>query len=152
MKAGYLTPEVIFIDATHVKASANLHKSEKKQVTKTARVYEAQFRKEVNEIRESEGKKPFNDDLEAGSETTREITASTTDPDCGLFRKGEHRKCFAYGVHTACAGHNYILDAKVTAGNMHDSVAFSHEKIPRCRYDCDGRRIQDALDMQTDSG
>ena len=31
-KAGYLSPEVVFIDATHVKASANLHKKCKREI------------------------------------------------------------------------------------------------------------------------
>ena len=139
MKAGYLTPEVVFIDATHVKASANLNKSEKKQVAKTARAYDAQLRKEVNEIRESEGKKPFDDDPGTGNGTTKTITSSTTDPDCGLFCKGEHRKCFAYGVHTACDGQNYILDAEVTAGNIHDSIVFDtlYERLVEKHPDAD---------------
>ncbi len=124
MKAGYLSEEVVFIDGMHVKASANLHKSRKKQITKTARAYEDQLRREINEIRESEGKKPFDDDPKGGSKAEITITESTTDPECGLFHKGEHRKCFAYGVHTACEAHNYILDAEVTAGNVHDSVVF----------------------------
>lgn len=39
-------------------------------------------------------------------------------PDCGVFHKGDHKKCFAYGVQTACDGHNYILGVDVHAGNM----------------------------------
>ena len=54
----------------------------------------------------------------------KEIVTSTTDPDCGVFHKGDHKKCFAYGVQTACDRHNYILGVDVHAGNMHDSIAF----------------------------
>jgi transposase len=38
-KAGYLSPEVVFIDATHVKASANLKKQCKQAIPKAARIY-----------------------------------------------------------------------------------------------------------------
>lgn len=54
----------------------------------------------------------------------RPITESKTDPESGLFQKGEHQKCFAYEAHTACDKHNFILEVEVTAGNVHDSVAF----------------------------
>ena len=30
------------------------------------------------------------------------VTKSTTDPDCGMFVKGEHQQQFAYEAHTAC--------------------------------------------------
>ena len=41
-----------------------------------------------------------------------------------MFVKGEHERQFAYEAHTACDKHNFILDVEVTAGNVHDSVAF----------------------------
>ena len=52
------------------------------------------------------------------------MTASTTDPECGVFRKGEHETCFAYTIHTGCDRHNFILGVEVSAGNVHDSVMF----------------------------
>ena len=122
-KAGYLSPEVVFVDATHVKASANLHKHYKQEIPKAARQYEEELRKEVNADREAHGKKPFDDD--PGSDgTTRTITTSKTDPESGLFHKGEHKKCFAYGAHTVCDKHNFILKVEVTPGNVHDSQVF----------------------------
>lgn len=30
------------------------------------------------------------------------VVKSTTDPDCGLFVKGDHKKQLAYEAHTAC--------------------------------------------------
>ena len=47
-----------------------------------------------------------------------------TDPDSGLFVKGEHKRQFAYEAHTACDKHGFILETVVTPGNVHDSVAF----------------------------
>ena len=78
--------------------------------------------KEINGIREAENKKTFDGNGSSGKE--KEILVSTTDPESGIFHKGEHKKCFAYEAHTACSRHNFILAAEVTAGNIHDSVAF----------------------------
>ena len=38
-KAGYLTPETVFIDGTHIKANANMKKAVKKAVPKAAKIY-----------------------------------------------------------------------------------------------------------------
>jgi len=123
-RAGYLSPEVVFIDGTHVKANANLKKQVKKAIPVAAKAYEKQLREEVNADREEHGKKPFDDDPPDAPAEEKEIATSKTDPDCGLFHKGDHKKCFAYSVQTACDRHNYILGVDVHAGNLHDSVAF----------------------------
>ena len=49
---------------------------------------------------------------------------STTDPECGMYHKGEHEKQFAYEAHTVCDRHGMVLGVEVTAGNVHDSVAW----------------------------
>lgn len=122
-KAGYLEPQMVFVDATHIKANANIKKKYKKEIPKAAKQYEKQLREEINEEREEHGQKPFDDDPpEAGG--TRTVTKSTTDPESGIFRKGEHKMCFAYGAHTVCDRHNFILGVEVTPGNTHDSVVF----------------------------
>lgn len=119
-------PSVVFIDGTHIKASANKKKFQKEQVKKAAKVYEEQLREEVNAEREKLGKKPIeedHDDNDAPGGGTVERTVSTTDPDCGMFVKGEHERQFAYEAHTVCDRHGMILGVEVTAGNIHDSVA-----------------------------
>ncbi len=123
-KAGYLSLEAVFIDSTHIKANANMKKTIKKALPKAAKIYEEQLMQEINEDRESQGKKPFDDNNQNGngSKTTKDI--STTDPDSGVFHKGEHKRCFAYSAQTACEKHGYILDAIIVAGNIHDSVSF----------------------------
>ena len=126
-KAGYLTPEVVFVDATHVKASANLNKKCKKAIPEAARIYDKQLREEINADRQAHGKKPFDEDNDSGDGGNAAVkikTVSTTDPEAGLFHKGEHKQCFAYGAHTVCDKNNFILDVEVTPGNMHDSVVF----------------------------
>ena len=122
-RAGYLEPKMVFVDATHIKANANIKKKCKKEIPKAAKQYEKQLREEINEEREEHGQKPFDDDPpETGG--TKTVTKSTTDPESGIFRKGEHKMCFAYGAHTVCDRHNFILGVHVTPENIHDSVVF----------------------------
>ena len=120
-------PSMIFIDGTHIKASANKKKFQKEQVAKTAKIYSEELRREVNAEREQLGKKPIeddDDDASTGSWNTVEKTVSATDPDSGMFVKGEHERQFAYEAHTACDKSGFVLGVEVTAGNVHDSVAF----------------------------
>ena len=123
-------PSIIFIDGTHIKASANKKKFQKEQVKKAAKIYSGQLRREVNAEREKLGKKPIEDDEDDndpqnpdGGEMI-EKTVSTTDPDSGMFVKGEHERQFAYEAHTACDSRGFVLGVEVTAGNVHDSVAW----------------------------
>ena len=57
-----LDTSAIFIDGTHIKASANKKKLQKEQVAKAAKVYSGQLRREVNAEREKLGKKPIEED------------------------------------------------------------------------------------------
>ena len=41
-----------------------------------------------------------------------------------MFVKGEHERQFAYETHTACDSRGFVLGVEVTAGNVHDSVAW----------------------------
>lgn len=118
-----IDPSMIFIDGTHIKASANKKKFQKEMVAKTAKLYEEQLRAEVNAERETLGKPPIEEDDDDEPSKT-EKTVSTTDPDCGMFVKGAHERQFAYEAHTVCERHGFVLDVEVTAGNVHDSVAW----------------------------
>ena len=66
---------------------------------------------EINEERNDHGKKPF-DGPKPPEE--KEITESTTDPESGVFHKGEHKKCFAYTAQTCCDKNGYIMDVRLT--------------------------------------
>lgn len=137
-QAGYLRPQAVFIDGTHIKANANTKKQVKEQIPVASKCYAQQLMDEVNTDREAHGKKPFNDDdappkkrkdntskkKQARRKKERSITKSVTDPDCGLFVKGDHERKFAYEAHTACDKNGFVLEAVVTPGNIHDSVAF----------------------------
>ena len=122
-------PSVVFIDGTHIKASANKKKFQKEKVAEAAKVYSEQLRQEVNAEREKLGKKAIEDDDSdddegTGGGRTKEISVSTTDPESGMFVKGEHERQFAYEAHTACDRKGFVLGVEVTAGNVHDSVAW----------------------------
>ena len=89
---------------------------------------------EVNADRELHGKKPFDDDDEPPTPTKKKLARrkgeaanscpgrdrSGQRPVC----EGEHKRQFAYEAHTACDKHGFVLEAVVTPGNVHDSVAF----------------------------
>ena len=139
-------PSMVFIDGTHIKASANKKKFQKEKVAQTAKVYAEQLREEVNAEREKLGKKPIedekndndHDDSQGGG--TVEKAVSTTDPDCGMFVKGEHERQFAYEAHTACDKKGFVVGVEVTAGNIHDSVAWDKlyeqitERFPQIKF------------------
>ena len=150
VEAGYVAPGVVFVDGTHIKANANTKKVVQKEVPVAAKRYAEELMGEVNADREAHGKKPFKDDSDDDSNNEpptppkkkrdntskkklkkrkkeakkKTVTVSTTDPDCGLFVKGDHKRQLAYEAHTACDVHGVVLAVEVTPGNVHDSVAF----------------------------
>jgi len=139
MKKDLVDTSTIFVDGTHVKASANKKKSKKiLAAKKAARFYDQQLKKEIDEDRKEHGKKPLKDDDDTGPGTgglnekdAKEVKVSTTDPQSGWFRKGEHEEVFAYNVESACDRHGWLLAYTVHPGNVHDSAAFPslYEKI-----------------------
>ena len=127
-RAGYLSPEVVFVDGTHIKANANLKKHVKKSIPVAAKRYQEQLDEEIEADRQAHGKKPLkkddDDDTPSALPKQKTVIESTTDPESGVFHKGEHKKCFAYEAHTVCDRRGYVLETEVTPGNVHDSVAF----------------------------
>lgn len=133
-------PTEIFVDATHVKARADSRKMQKRIAKEESLFYEELLKKEINEDRDSHGKKPLkekgNDDNDpppsaGGTKEEKTVKGSTTDPESGWFRKGEHKHVFAYAVETACDKNGWILGYTVSLGNLHDSRTFKglYEKI-----------------------
>jgi transposase len=148
---GYLNPEAVFIDGTHIKANANTKKKIQEEVPVASKRYAEELLNEINADREFHGKKPLKDNSDDSNNEPptskkrkdntskkklkrrkkqekeakkKKITKSTTDPESGMFVKGEHKKQFAYEAHTACDKNGYIVGVEVTPGNVHDSVAF----------------------------
>ena len=111
--------------------------------------YEQELKEEIQKDRAAHGKKPLKDNDKNDSppptaggsfadETESQIPegaktqkCSTSDPESGWFRKGEHKHVFAYAVETACDKHGWILGYTVHPGNEHDSRTFPllYEKI-----------------------
>ncbi len=79
------------MDGTHIKANANNNKKMKKVIPSAAKVYEEQPMEEINEDRKAHGKKLFDRNSDGGETMKKEVTASTTDPESGMFRKGDHK-------------------------------------------------------------
>ena len=121
---GFVDASAVFIDGTHIKASANKHKTQKVTVTKPIPQYKSELDQEIDNDRSQNGKKPF--DRDGNNDKTIKRTVSTTDPDSGMFVKGEHERQLAYVANTACDRHNFVLGFHLGAGNIHDSQMF-HE-------------------------
>jgi Transposase and inactivated derivatives len=125
VRCKFVDASAVFIDATHIKAGASKKKSVNEAVKIQAKHYHAEIMEEIGKDREAHGKKPLKDnDDDDTPPPTKNIKASATDPECGLFHKGEHEKMFAYTTHVACDKNNFILGCDVSAGNVHDSVMF----------------------------
>ncbi len=137
-----IDPSEVFVDATHVKARANNKKMQKRIAREEALFYEDLLKKEINEDRETHGKKPLKekpDDSDdnnpssgsAGGGEAKTMKVSTSDPESGWFRKGEHKHVFAYAVETACDKNGWILGYSIHPGNLHDSRTFKtiYDKI-----------------------
>ncbi len=146
MKFHLVDTERIFIDSTHVKACANSKKMRKRVARQQALWYEEELQKEITKDREAHGKKPLKDKQppasggsgQGGPTAEEEVSpsagaqkCSTTDPESGWFRKGEHKHVFAYAVETACDRHGWILGYTVHPGNENDGRTFKalYEKI-----------------------
>jgi transposase len=116
-----VSSEHVFIDSTHVKASANKRKFEKKVVRKETKAYQERLQQEINGDREEHGKNPFPPD-KFEKEETKAIKESTTDPESGYYVKDERTKQFAYSFHAAADKNGFVLGTIVTPGNVHDST------------------------------
>jgi hypothetical protein len=104
---GFIKEDTIFVDSTHIKAYANKRKS--------YNAYVKELHKELNEIRVNEGKKEVN------FINTKQIAVSKTDPECGMFHKGEKEKQFAYSVQTACDENGWVVGCETNAGSINDN-------------------------------
>lgn len=130
MTAGFVDPDIAFIDSTHVKAHANKKKRLKKTVRKESVAYKAKLEEEIAMDRENEGKKPLPSSKEP---ETKEVKQSPTDPEAGFFIKNERERLFAYTYHAGCDRNGFILGASVKPANVHDSQVFFevYDKIKR---------------------
>ena len=152
MKYKLVNTDQIFVDATHVKACANSKKMRKRIAREQALWYEEELNKEIEKDRLTHGKRPLkkkddNQPPTSGGAGTAPLSepeeipegvktqkCSTSDPESGWFRKGEHKHVFAYAVETACDKHGWILGYTVHPGNEHKLK--KHEFTYDEYYDC----------------
>lgn len=158
IRHGFINTESIYMDSTHQKASANKRKAVDKEVEIVKKYYEEDLKKEINADREAHGKKPLktiieseiNYDEETGelieNKETKHIKESTTDPECGLYHKGEKEKCFAYSHQTVCDVNGFVLASVTVPGNVHDSVSFKEA------YDVVKNKFKEIKNIGIDSG
>ena len=74
-----------------------------------------------------------------------------------MFVKGEHERQFASEAHTACDRKGFILGVEVTAGNVHDSMAWDalyggNEEISGSRVHNHGCGVQNPMDCEENTG
>lgn len=121
-KANLIDPTYIFIDSTHIKASANKKKYIDKYIKKEKSIFEDEVLDMINEDRVENYKKPF-PPAKPKDETKRK-KESKTDPDSGWLNKGEKEHNFSYNTHAACDRHGFILGQVLKPSNMHDTQVF----------------------------
>ena len=114
---------VLYSDSTHLKANANKHKFEVREVQKSTRDYMERLEEDVTKYRETHGKKPL-PEKETIPEV-KETKVSTTDPDSGyMVREGKPEGFFYLDHRTVDSRYSIITDTFVTPGNVHDSIPY----------------------------
>lgn len=121
--AGYVNPEEVFIDGSHIKASANKNKRMKVIVKQEGRIFTEALEAEINAQREAEGLAPIKK-KEENNPKEKILTKSPVDPDAGMFYKDHFNRMFCYSVNTACDRNGFVLGMHLSSGNIHDSVNF----------------------------
>jgi transposase len=123
MRKTWINGRVLYTDSTHLKASANKHKFNKKHVAASTRSYLEDLEAAVNQDRQDHGKKP----LKPKDQTpeVKDIKESTTDPDSGyMVREGKPKGFFYLDHRTTCGQHNLITDTHITPASVHDSIPY----------------------------
>ena len=120
-----------FLGEIFIKASANKNKAKNEEVRIAAKHYHTELMDEINKDREAHGKKPLKDKNDNSNDSSgnvsslkKNVKVSKTDPECGLFHKGEREKMFAYTSHVASDKHGFVLGCGISPANVHDSVMF----------------------------
>lgn len=116
IEIGLVTGETLLTDSTHIKANAN----DAKRETIIVKHRPSDYMKKLDEIAFAEG---LIDEMPEEKEENKEVTKSTTDPDCGLLNRPGKPKGFHYLNHqTIDAKSGIITDVHVTAGNVPDHI------------------------------
>ena len=123
LQRGLVSGEVLYSDATHLKASANKNKFDVVRVEVKPQEYLAQLEQAVEEDRAAEGKGGLRTAQSAPA--TKEIKVSHTDKDAGyMVREGKPKGFFYLDHRTVDSKHAIITDTHATPATVHDSVPY----------------------------
>lgn len=115
--------KVIYTDSTHLKANANKHKFEKKEIEKSTRSYFNELEEDITKDRAIHGKKPLSAKVEKA--VVKETKISTTDPDSGyMVREGKPKGFFYLDHRSVDEKYSIITDSYVTPASVHDSIPY----------------------------
>lgn len=113
----------LYTDSTHLKASANRNRFERKMIERSTRNYLDELDADVAKDRQAHGKKALKP--VARTPEVKQTRVSTTDPDSGYMKRKDKPEGFFYLDHrTVDDKHTIITDVHVTPGNVHDSVPY----------------------------
>lgn len=117
---GFLDVRHIYADSTHIKANANKRKVDKIEIDEECKAYQEELDKEIDAYCKEKGlKQPKPIKLK---KKTKKV--SQTDPECGIFNKGEHEVQAAYLAQTISDDNGFVLETQVNPANLHDSTTF----------------------------
>ena len=139
MKLKLVKMDNIFVDATHIKAYANKRQVNDILINDSTNRYVEALQKEINEVRSEEGKQ------EIDFNEAKKVTKSLTDPDCGMFHKGEKERQLAYSNQVISDENGWVLASQIFPGNLHDSQTGLETVI---NY----KKAHEEVDMVMDSG
>ena len=123
MKRDLVSGEVLYTDATHLKANANKNKFDVVRVEVRPQEYLAQLEQAIDEDRAAQGKRELK--AKTSQPATKEIKVSRTDKDAGyMVREGKPRGFFYLDHRTVDARHAIITDTHATPATVHDSVPY----------------------------
>lgn len=112
---GLIKEETYFVDSTHIKAYANKRKVDNAYIEVDYNIYTKNLHEEMNQIRKKENKK------EIDFNQKKKVAISRTDPESGMFHKGEKEKQLAYSVQTAVDENGWVMGCKTTAASVNDN-------------------------------
>ena len=113
-----ISAEHVFVDSTHVKASANKRKFEKKIIRKETRAYQGRLQVEINQDCENHDENFFPPDNLIRKKPKK---LKKTAPESGYYVNDERTEQFAHSFHAAADRNGFVPGTIVTPGNTHDS-------------------------------
>jgi|SRR5579872_948514 len=123
IQCGFVSGEVLYTDATHLKASANKNKFEVQRVEVKPVEYLEQLEQAVTQDRAAHGKGGLKPQAKAAA--SKEIKVSCSDRDAGyMVREGKPKGFFYLDHRTVDGKHAIITDTHTTPATVHDAVPY----------------------------